>query len=169
MAYTPEELYELYLHNNPEEQRLIETISITHSEISQDYYIVREPDGETLFLEDGTEQFFQGVNFEVSKSTDSDDLDEEFSIVFDDADGTLKNEASRITISSSEFPVVTYRAYIDSDVSSPAYGPIKLQGTSMTAGNDGQVTVTAKSPSLNVNRCGELYTYERFSSLKSFL
>ena len=166
---TPEELYEQYLYNNPDYDRIIETITITHSDITQDYAICREPNGETCTNEDGTEVFYSGVNFEVSKNTSSDDLDEEFSIVFADVNGDLKAEAENIPLDTDEFVKVVYRAFMDSDRSAPAYGPITLEATSMTPTNDGSVTVTAKSPSLNVNRCGELYTYERFPSLKSFL
>lgn len=166
---TPEELYELYLYNNPDGQQLIETLSITHSSLTQDYNIVREPEGLTLSIEGGIPTFFQGVNFEVRKNTSADDLDEEFSIVFDDVDGILKGEAGNIPLTTDEFVQVVYRAFISEDTSAPAFGPITLQGTSMTSSNDGQVTITAQSPSLNVNRCGELYTYERFPGLKSFL
>lgn len=169
MAFTAEELYERYLYNNPDDQNLIETISITHSNLTQDFDIVREPDGLTLTIETGEDVYFMGVNFEVSKNTSSDDMDEEFLITFDDTEGVLKDEAELIPLNTTELVKIVYRAFISSDTSEPAFGPITLNGTSMTAGNDGQVTVSAQSPSLVVNRCGELYTYERFPSLKSFL
>lgn len=165
---TPEELYEDYLYNNTQDIAY-DVVSFAHSDLTQDYYLVGEKGGLDVTLDTGEEVSCMGVNFEVSRESSSDDLDVSFSIVVDDLDDTLKSEANNIPLTSEEDVVVTYYTYMKSDTSSPAYGPIKLYADGMTAKTNGQVTVTASAPSLVVNRCGELYTYDRFPMLKAYL
>ncbi len=144
-------------------------ITIKHSQISQDYNVVKEVGGLDVTFEDGTEVSCEGVIFECERASSSDDLDVSFNITFDDQDDALKGEADSIDLDTDEEVQIEYRIFMKSDTSEPAYGPIKLYGDSMTAGDDGQVTIAASVPSLVVNRCGQLYTYDRFPMLKAYL
>lgn len=165
---TPEELYEDYLYNNTDDIAY-EVLTISHSDISQTYNIAKEPGGLSVTFEDGSEVDCMGVNFEVSRESSSDDLDVKFSLVIDDLDDTLKTEAEAIPITSTEDVQVEYRIFMKSDTSEPAYGPITLYVDDMTAKTNGQVTLSIAAPSLIANRCGELYTYERFPMLRAYL
>jgi hypothetical protein len=169
MSDTPEELYEKYLYNNPDGQRAYEVITISHSQLAQTYNVVKEAGGLDVTFEDGSDVSCLGVIFDVERESSSDDLDVSFSIVFDDQDGLLKDEANNIDLTTDEQVVVEYRIFMSTDTSEPAYGPISLYANTLTATTDGQVTIVASAPSVTVNRCGELYTYSRFPMLKAYL
>ena len=51
---TPAELYELYLLNNPDGERLIEVVTISHSAMTQTYHITPTPEAVSVTFEDST-------------------------------------------------------------------------------------------------------------------
>ena len=68
----------------------------------------------------------------------------------------------------SEKPRVVYRTYRSDDLTRPLFGPIVLEVDSFAFNREGS-TFTAKAPSLNINKTGELYRLERFPMLRGFL
>lgn len=166
---TPAELYDLYLLNNPDGQRLIEVVSISHSALTQTYHLTPTPEVVLVTLETSAEIVPVPTNLTVQRSTTKDDLDEQFTFNFSDIDGTLAAEADRIPLDSDEPVIITYRSFVADDTSEPADGPFVLYGVTMTKATNGTVTIQAQSPSLVVNRTGELYTYDRFPMLRGFL
>lgn len=166
---TPAELYELYLLNNPDGQRLIEVVSISHSALTKTYHLTPTPEPVLVTLETSEQIVPIPTNLNVQKSRSKDDLDEQFTFNFDDSYGVLSDEADRIPLDSNEDVLITYRSFVADDTSEPADGPFYLYGVSMTKSTSGTVTINAQSPSLVVNRTGELYTYERFPMLRGFL
>lgn len=166
---TPQEIYENYLLNNPDGERHIEVVTISHSKLSKTYHLTPTPEPVLVTLETGESIVPEPVNLTVEKSSSKDDLDEKFNFNFDDIDGRINDEADRIPLDDDESVIVTYRGFMASDTSAPAEGPFKLNGVSMTKSTSGTLTIAAQSPSLVVNRTGELYTYERFPTLRGFL
>ena len=166
---TPQEIYEAYLLNSPDGERHIEVVTISHSKLSQTYHITPTPEPVAVTFETGGDVVPMPVNLNVEKSQSRGDLDEQFNFNISDIDGTLNDEADRIPLDDEEPLVVTYRGFMVSDTSAPCEGPFFLEGVSMTKSTDGSVTIAAQSPSLVVNRTGELYTYERFPMLRGFL
>lgn len=166
---TPAELYELYLLNNPDDTRLIELIEITHPNLTKEFFLTPTPEEVTLTLENGANVIPRSVNMTVKKSASKDDLDERFTFTISDIFGELNDQADLIPLDSQEPVRLIYRGFISTDTSEPSEGPYVLQVTSMTQTTDGAVSLEAQSPSLVVNRTGELYTYERFPMLRGFL
>lgn len=166
---TPQEIYEAYLLNSPDGERHIEVVTISHSKLSKTYHITPTPEPVAVTFETGGDVVPMPVNLTVEKSQSRGDLDEQFNFNISDIDGTLNDEADRIPLDDEEPLVVTYRGFMVSDTSAPCEGPFFLEGVSMTKSTDGTVTIAAQSPSLVVNRTGELYTYERFPMLRGFL
>lgn len=166
---TPDELYELYLLNNPQGERIIEVVSIYHPDMSQTYHITPTPEAVSVTFEDDQVIVPEPKNMRVEKSRSKDDLDEQFIFTFSDPEGLIASEADRIPLDSDDDVLVQFRTFMASDTSAPAEGPFNLLGVSMTPATDSTVTIRAQSPSLVVNRTGELYTYERFPMLRGFL
>ncbi len=164
---TPEEKFEYYLRNNNKD-RIIEGITMKHPQFEDEFNIVKEPKGEQLTLETGVVTEFQGGNMVIERANSQDDLDERFSLTFDDTYDNIQNNANLIDIDSDEKVDVEYRVFMESDKSEPAVGPIYLEGVSLSFNNN-VATIEAQSPSLAESRTGEIYTYERFETLKAFL
>ena len=165
----PAELYDLYLLNNPDNERIIEVISISHPDMTQTYHITPTPEPVTVVFEDNQIISPEPKNMTVEKSRSKDDLDEQFIFNFSDPEGLIASEASLIPLDTDDDVLIQFRTFMASDPSGPAEGPFNLAGVSMTASTDSTVTIRAQSPSLIVNRTGELYTYERFPMLRGFL
>ena len=166
---TPAELYELYLLNNPQGERIIEVVSISHPDMTQTYHITPTPEAVSVTFEDSSVVVPEPKNMTVEKSKSKDDLDEQFIFNFSDPEGLISSEAALIPLDTDDDVIVEFRTFMASDTSAPAEGPFKLIGVSMTPSTDATVTIRAQSPSLVVNRTGELYTYERFPMLRGFL
>lgn len=165
---TPQEIYDNYLLNNPDGERHIEIVTISHSKLTKTYHLTPTPEPVSVTLETDEVITPEPVNLTVEKSSSKDDLDEKFNFNFADIDGRLNDEADNIPLDDEESVLITYRGFMASDTSAPAEGPFILNGVSMTKSTNGTVTIAAQSPSLVVNRTGELYTYERFPTLRGF-
>lgn len=165
----PAELYELYLLNNPDDVRLIELIEIYHPALTQTFLLTPTPEPVTLTLEDGRTITPRNVSMDVRKSSSKDDLDERFTFTISDIYGELNDQADLIPLDDQTPVSLIYRGFISTDTSEPSEGPYILQVATMTQSTDGSVSIEAQSPSLVVNRTGELYTYDRFPMLRGFL
>ena len=166
---TPAEIYELYLLNNPDGERIIEVVSISHPNMTQTYHLTPTPEPVSVTLETGETIIPEPKNMTIQKSSSKDDLDEQFSFNFSDPEGLIAAEAKLIPLDTDDDVIIQFRTFMASDTSAPAEGPFDLIGVSMTPTTEATVTIRAQSPSLVVNRTGELYTYERFPMLRGFL
>lgn len=120
---TPAELYELYLLNNLDGERLIEVVTISHSAMTQTYHITPTPEAVSVTFEDSSVVVPEPKNMRVRKSTSKDDLDEQFVFDFSDPEGLIAAEAERIPLDSDEDVIIEFRTFMASDTSSPAEGP----------------------------------------------
>ena len=155
--------YEFYLRNLPDDDRAYEVITLKPS-ATESYSYVKDPLGVTVTI-DGDQVDCVGVNMLIERATTNDDLDEIFHITFSDADGELQESISEIPIDDDYDPVVEYRVFMASDLTTEGFGPVNLIGGDISF-SKGVATIEAKKESLVNNRCGELYTIERFPTLR---
>lgn len=149
----------------------LDTLEITHSAFTQPYYIVRNAvDGVTVTLENSTQQAFEYYPLKVTGLGNREDLDFGLKIDLGDLGEVLPKELDSVAQADAydEKPMVTYRTYRSDDLTSPLLGPLALEVTSFNFTREGS-TFEAKAPSLNVNKTGEDYSFNRFPMLVGFL
>lgn len=149
----------------------LELMEISHPNFTKVYRIVRNAvKGITVTLETGASASFDYYPMRIENNGSKDDLDQSFTITLGDLGEVLPKELDSVA-SAQGFdvkPVVTYRTYRSDDLTSPLFGPVLLEVESFAFNREGS-TFTAKAPSLNVNKTGELYKLERFPMLRGFL
>lgn len=149
----------------------LELLEISHPAFTKVYRIVRNAvQGITVTLETGASAAFDYYPLRIENNGSRDDLDQSFTITLGDLGEVLPVELDNVS-NADGFgvkPVVTYRTYRSDDLSRPLFGPVLLEVESFAFNREGS-TFTAKAPSLNINKTGEIYTLERFPMLRGFL
>lgn len=149
----------------------LELLEISHPNFTKVYRIVRNAvKGITVKLETGDSASFDYYPMRIENDGMKDDLDQSFTITLGDLGEVLPKELDSVASAQgyNVKPVVTYRTYRSDDLTRPLFGPVLLEVESFAFNREGS-TFTAKAPSLNVNKTGELYTLERFPMLRGFL
>lgn len=149
----------------------LETLEISHPNFTKVYRVVRNAvKGVTATLETGSIVPFEYYPLRIENNGSKDDLDQSLTITLGDLGEVLPVELDSVASAQgySVKPVVTYRTYRSDDLSRPLFGPVLLEVESFAFNREGS-TFTAKAPSLNVNKTGELYKLERFPMLRGFL
>lgn len=149
----------------------LELMEISHPNFTKVYRAVRNAvKGVTVTLETGVSASFDYYPMRIENNGAKDDLDQSFTITLGDLGEVLPKELDSVASAQgfSVKPVVTYRTYRSDDLASPLFGPVVLEVESFAFNREGS-TFTAKAPSLNVNKTGELYKLERFPMLRGFL
>lgn len=149
----------------------LELLEISHPNFTKVYRIVRNAvKGITVKLETGDTASFDYYPMRIENNGTKDDLDQSFTITLGDLGEVLPKELDSVASAQgyNVKPVVTYRTYRSDDLTRPLFGPVLLEVESFAFNREGS-TFTAKAPSLNVNKTGELYTLERFPMLRGFL
>lgn len=149
----------------------LELIEISHSKFTKTYRVVRNAmQGVTVTLETGATATFQYYPLRIENNGSRDDLDQSFTITLGDLGEVLPTELDSVASRDGfgEKPRVVYRTYRSDDLTRPLFGPVILEVESFAFNREGS-TFTAKAPSLNINKTGELYLLERFPMLRGFL
>lgn len=149
----------------------IECLEISHSQFSQVYRVVRNVTaGVAVTHEDGQQYFYQYYPLKIENIGARNDLDSGFSVTLGDLGEIMAKEIGNVMQGDAklEKPAVLYRAYRSDILTRPMEGPRKLQIKDTSYNMEG-ATFEAKAQSLNINRTGELYTFDRFPSLRGFL
>lgn len=149
----------------------LELLEISHPNFTKVYRIVRNAvKGITVKLETGDSASFDYYPMRIENDGMKGDLDQSFTITLGDLGEVLPKELDSVASAQgyNVKPVVTYRTYRSDDLTRPLFGPVLLEVESFAFNREGS-TFTAKAPSLNVNKTGELYTLERFPMLRGFL
>lgn len=149
----------------------LELIEISHSKFTQAYRVVRNAvAGVTVTLEDATSHTFDYYPLRITNNGATDDLEQSFDIDFGDLGEVLPAELDSVSSQDgfSEKPRVRYWVYRSDDLTAPLLGPIILEVVEFSFTRDG-ASFTAKAPSLNINKTGEVYRLERFPMLRGFL
>lgn len=149
----------------------LELLEISHPNFTKTYRVVRNAvAGVTVTLEDMSVQTFDYYPLKITLNEAKEDLDFSVAIEIGDLGEVIPREMDAIS-SASGFntkPTVKYRTYRSDDLSAPLVGPFLLEVSSFDFNRDG-CRFTAKAPSLNINRTGELYKLDRFPMLRGFL
>lgn len=149
----------------------LELLEITHSKFTKAYRVVRNAvNGITVTLETGTQATFDYYPLRIENNGTKDDLDQSFNITLGDLGEVLPKELDSVASQNGfgEKPRAVYRTYRSDDLTRPLFGPIVLEVESFAFNREGS-SFTAKAPSLNINKTGELYLLERFPMLRGFL
>lgn len=148
-----------------------EMFEISHSAFSQTYRIVRNAtDGVRVKEEDGIFYDYIYCPMKVSLSDDRDDLDQVIKIQLGDLGEIIPVEMDRIQIADkfNEKPKIIFRTYASNDLETILVGPFYLEIKEFTFNRDG-CAFDAKAPSLNLNKTGEIYNFDRFPMLRGML
>lgn len=149
----------------------LELIEITHRLFTKTYRVVRNAvRGVTVRLETGVAVNFDYYPLKIENNGSRDDLDQSFTFTLGDLGEILPKELDSVAQGDGfgEKPVVLYRTYRSDDLTRPLFGPVVLEVESFAFNREG-CTFTAKAPSLNINKTGEIYRLERFPMLRGFL
>lgn len=113
---------------------------------------------------------FDYYPMKIENNGAKDDLDQSFTFSWGDLGEVLPTELDRVAVSGGFGfkPQVVYHTYRSDDTNAPLFGPVIMEVESFAFNRDGS-TFTAKAPSLNINKTGEIYTLERFPMLRGFL
>lgn len=160
--------YKLKLASNPEGQVDFETVEITHSLFSKRYLLVVGTTDLTATLETGEVVTFEGVPMEVKDAANDNDMDQQASFTLPDIGNILDDEMSRLPLSDEESPAFTFRAFISTDLSYPARGPVTYDLQSLSQ-SKGIFTADVGVPRLNERQTGILMTPQDIPLLRGIL
>ena len=163
--------YISFFLNAPSSIVQIETIELSHPNLSKTYYIVRNvTNGITVTLETGDAQFFEYYPLSITQDTDQNTLDSSIDVKLGDLGEIVPIEMDNIQNADafSIKPLLVYRSYRSDDLTAPMFGPLQFEVTAFSFTNQG-ASFTAAAPALNINGTGEIYTLTRFPMLRGFL
>ncbi len=118
-----ENLKELY-SSNPDNVEAYDTIILTHSRFSRDYYLIKSNKPHTFTRENGEEVEFEPFpfSFELPEVGSS---QQDMQLVFDAVGGEVVKELEAASMKMDEPILLAYSVYIDGDTM-PQHSPIKL-------------------------------------------
>lgn len=164
--------YSEYFLNSRSSVVQLECIEISHPGFTKTYRLVRNAvKGVTVTLETGGTAFFEYYPMKLLPQSAKSDLDHSISLTFGDLGEVLPQELDAVMNYPKGMdikPIVRYRVYRSDDLSSPIYGPLRLEVDSFTFNKTGSA-FEAKAASLNLTSTGEIYSLTRFPALRGFL
>jgi len=156
--------------NGAAEEVAVESLSLSHTSWSKEYHLVRNmPSGGTLTLEDSTSQVFEHYPFELKGDLVTGELDQPIKILLGDLGEIIPVEIDAMIAAGTTdvLPKAVLRLYSSANLAAPLEVVVRyVTGVSRNAQG---ATLEANAPSMNKNRTGELYTLDRFPTLKAFI
>lgn len=162
------EAYKLKLASNPDGQLDFDTLEITHSLFSQRYLLVVGTSPLTATLETSETVTFTPTAMDVAEGGSNNDTDQQASFTLPDVGNLLDDEMSRLPLSNEEAPVFIYRAFVSTDLSFPARGPVTYDLQALTQ-SKGVFTAGVGVPRLNERQTGILMTPQEIPLLRGVL
>lgn len=164
--------YVNYFLNSRSSVIQLETIEISHPAFSKTYRVVRNAAaGIDAILENGAAAHFEYYPIKLVPQHARNDLDHSITVTFGDLGEVIPLELDRVMNypnGNKIKPTVRYRVYRSDDLTSPLYGPLRLEVEAFTFSKEG-ASFEAKAPSVNATRTGEVYSLVRFPGLRGFL
>lgn len=162
---------EYFLNSDPS-VALLDCLEISHSNFTQVYYVVRNaPAGVTVTHEDSSSHVYEYYPLSLKRMASRTTLEQSIEVEFGDLGSIIPREidAVRAADGFAEYPQVRYRAYRSDDLDTVMDGSaILLEIREFDFTRTG-ARFTAKAPSLNVSKTGELFKIARFPMLKGLL
>ena len=159
----------VFLASAPQQLHPVQTVEISHSAMTQVFFLWREPyTGQIATVEHGLVTV-QPVNMQIALAGSESNLDQSYSISIDttDIEDILREQLDRVPVASAEKIKVVYREYLSDDLADPlATAVLQVESISYIKGT---ATLSAVSPRLNITRTGELYAPRDVPMLRGFL
>lgn len=149
----------------------LETLEISHPNFTKTYRVVRNATlGLTATLETDETVDFDYYPLRISGSETRDNLDFSIKVDFGDLGEIIPTEIDEVSDANGFLtkPLVVYRTFRSDDLTKPLYGPLALEIGAFSFKREG-ASFEAKAPSLNINKTGEIYSFDRFPMLRAFL
>jgi len=162
------EAYKRKLASNPEGQMDFETVEITHPSLTRRYLLVVGTTDLTATLETGETVTFEAIPMRVQDGGNDNDTDQQASFTLPDVGNLLDDEMSRIPLDDQTPPVFTFRAFVSTDLSYPARGPVTYDLQSLSQ-SKGVFTADVGVPRLNERQTGLLMTPQQIPLLRGIL
>ena len=145
---------------------MLEAIEISHSKWPNVLRYINDGDLPlNLKHEDGLSYEYQYAQIKITRSSNSDTLDQELSFNFGDSGEIVPKLIDAFILDEEiEFPIVNYRVYLVGAYDAPVLIARNLELDSITRDNQG-ASCQSKAPSLNENGNGDRYTVDLFPSL----
>lgn len=149
----------------------LELLEISHPNFSKTYRIVRNNvNGVTVTLETNQTATFEYYPLRITPSSSQNNLDTSFKIDFGDLGTVIPQEFDAIRTADNFVtkPSIIYRIYRSDDLTGPILGPLIFEAETFSFTDKG-ASFEAKAPSLNLHKTGQIYKFDRFPSLRSFI
>ena len=167
--------YVAYFLNGAPEAARLDTLEISHPNMSRTYYLVRnQRDGATFTIQDAegadVQQPFEWYPFVLRDTAVLQSLEYTLEVILGDLGEILPMEIARIRAADAMDtpPAVVYRAYSSDDLTSPMIGPINLQMHEPSTEARG-TSFIARPLSANNSATGATYSFTRFPMLRGTL
>lgn len=162
---------EYFLNSSPS-VALLDCLEISHSNFTQTFYVVRNaPAGVTVLHEDSSSHVYEYYPLRLKRMAARTTLEQSLEVEFGDLGSIIPTQIDAVRAGNgfSEYPKVRYRAYRSDDLETVMDGTaILLEIREFDFTRTG-AKFTAKAPSLNVAKTGELFKVARFPMLKGLL
>lgn len=147
-----------------------ETLELSHPSFSRDFYLVRARANLTATLETGEVVVFERIPMRIRRLASRADLDYGIGVDLGDLGELIPDEIDRARAAGTLGikPTVISRVYRSDDLTSPMFGPIRLEAKDISMTRVG-ASFEAGAPSLNLTRTGERQTTDRFVMLRGLI
>jgi hypothetical protein len=156
-AETVKAAYRKKLASNPDGEIAVGTWEVYHPLMSKRYYFVSDQVALTAFLESGSQVTFEPANISTKGAANNADMNQSASMTIADPFNELDDELERIPLDNETLPLLTFRTYLISDLSYPAWGPVEYEAQDINQGK-GSFTATVSAPRINNRGTGLIVT-----------
>lgn len=157
--------YVALLNSQPENEQRYKTLTLSHSQMSQDYNLVFDTQDLIATSNDGILTTYLAANIQATDAQNNNDLDQLATFTLPDIDNILDDELDRITAGTTEKIKATYSIYTTGNLDAPA-DFVQYDVDSATQSN-GVFTLNCGAPKLNKDETGEVFSYDRFPMLRT--
>lgn len=157
--------YKQFLNSQPENDKIFETIELSHPALSRVFRFVRDSQALTAKDENQIDRTYDPINFTNTNTQLSDDLDQLINFNLPDVENILDDEMDRIDLGDQTKPVITYRIYLSTNLNEIAEGPFIYDLESISQGK-GIFTIRSGIPRLNTRETGQTYNFTDFPMLR---
>lgn len=160
-----------FLASAPQTVWPIQTLEISHPEMSRSFCLWREPYPGAVTTESGVIVTMLPCNIETRLAGSQGHLDQKFDIRIGLVEAVeqdqFRAEMDRVPLTTQDKVRVVYREYLSDDLHDPqAVAFLQAESISYMLG---ACNISAVSPRLNITRTGELYVPREIPMLRSFL
>lgn len=168
MSLDIEQRLKVFFASAPQTVHKVDTLEISHSQMSKTYHLWREPVVGSFTTEDGVHDL-QPCNFTVKPAGSEQNLDQVYEVRLDttDIEDDFRMEMDRVPLNTAEHVKLIFREYLSDDMTDPL-SRVELQMENVSY-KLGVATMTAVTPRLNATRTGEVYNVRDVPMLRNFL